>query len=350
VLKEVLPVLFHRKAALAAAVLMSLLMVLVGCGGSEQSSKAEDNILVVYNCNTDDWTAPIVKEFQEQTGIQVQLVAGGSGELMARVRAEKENPLGDIFWGGSLNTMKPKADLFENYTSVNEDHIQAAFKNVEGPMTRFTDIPSVIMVNTNLLGDVKVEGYEDLLNPALKGKIAFADPSKSSSSYEHLINMLYAMGNGDPDKGWDYVEKFCRNLDGKLLSGSSAVYKGVADGEYAVGLTFEEGGAKYVADGAPVRLVYMKEGVISKPDGIYIIKNAKHMANAKKFIDFITSKEAQSIITSSLHRRSVRDDVDPPVGLLPKDQIKIIDDEEQVVEKNKKAWLDKFKDIFTSVQ
>ena len=65
--------LFHQKAALAAAVLMSLLMVLVGCGGSEQSSKAEDNILVVYNCNTDDWTAPIVKEFQEQTGIRCSL-------------------------------------------------------------------------------------------------------------------------------------------------------------------------------------------------------------------------------------------------------------------------------------
>ena len=46
----------------------------------------------------------------------------------------------------------------------------------------------------------------------------------------------------------------------------------------------------------------------------------------------------------------MRDDVDAPVGLLPKDQIKIIDDNEQVVEKNKKAWLDKFKDIFTSVQ
>ena len=79
--------------------------------------------------------------------------------------------------------------------------------------------------------------------------------------------------------------------DGKLLSGSSAVYKGVADGEYAVGCTFEEGGAKYVADVAPVKLIYMKEGVISKPDGIYIIKNAKHMENAKKFIDFATSAE-----------------------------------------------------------
>jgi iron(III) transport system substrate-binding protein len=246
--------------------------------------------------------------------------------------------------------MKPKAALFEEYRSVNEDHVQEAFKNKEGSITRFTDIPSVIMINTNLIGDVKVEGYEDLLNPALKGKIAFADPSKSSSSYEHLINMLYAMGKGDPDKGWDYVEKLAKNLDGKLLSGSSAVYKGVADGEYAVGLTFEEGGAKYVADGAPVKLVYMKEGVISKPDGIYIIKNAKHMENAKKFIDFITSKEAQTLITQKLHRRSVRDDVAAPVGLLPKAEIKSITDNEEVVNKNKKAWLDKFKDIFTSVQ
>ena len=293
---------------------------------------------------------PLVQEFEKQSGVKVEVIAAGTGELLKRVESEKANPLGDIFWGGSLNTMKPKANLFENYKSANEDHIQAAFKNVEGPMTRFTDIPSVIMVNTNLIGDIKVEGYADLLNPALKGKIAMADPSKSSSSYEHLINMLYAMGNGNPDAGWSYVESFCKNLDGKLLSGSSAVYKGVADGEYAVGCTFEEGGAKYVADGAPVKLVYMKEGVISKPDGIYIIKNAKHMENAKKFIDFITSKEAQTLITQELHRRSVRDDVAPPKGLLEKSQIKIIDDEESVVEKNKKSWLDKFKDVFTSVQ
>ena len=94
----------------------------------------------------------------------------------------------------------------------------------------------------------------------------------------------------------------------------------------------------------------MKEGVISKPDGIYIIKNAKHMENAKKFIDFITSKEAQTLITQKLHRRSVRDDVAPPVGLLEKSDINIINDDENVVNQNKKTWLDKFKDIFTSVQ
>ena len=327
-----------------------------GCGGggeqndAAKSAGSDENKVVIYCPHPLAFINPLVEEFEKQSGVKVEVVAAGTGELLKRVESEKSNPLADIFWGGSLSTMKPKAALFEEYRSANEDHVQKAFENEEGSITRFTDIPSVIMINTNLIGDVKVEGYEDLLNPALKGRIAFADPSKSSSSYEHLINMLYAMGKGDPDKGWDYVEKLAKNLDGKLLSGSSAVYKGVADGEYAVGLTFEEGGAKYVADGAPVKLVYMKEGVISKPDGIYIIKNAKHMENAKKFIDFITSKEAQTLITQKLHRRSVRDDVAAPVGLLPKAEIKSITDNEEVVNKNKKAWLDKFKDIFTSVQ
>lgn len=327
---------------------------LAGCGGEKQSSESSgsesSDKLVIYCPHPLTFINPLVGEFEKQSGIKVEVVAAGTGELLKRVESETSNPLGDIFWGGSLNTMKPKAALFENYTSANEGHVQEAFKNTEGSLTRFTDIPSVIMVNTNLIGDIKVEGYEDLLNPALKGKIAHCDPSKSSSSYEHLINMLYAMGNGDPEKGWDFIEKFCKNLDGKLLSGSSAVYKGVADGEYVVGLTFEEGGAKYVADGAPVKLVYMKEGVISKPDGIYIIKNAKHMENAKKFIDFITSKEAQTIITEKLNRRSVRDDVAAPKGLLPKEEINIIQDDEKVVVANKKQWLDKFKDIFTSAQ
>lgn len=329
-------------------------LILAGCGGekkaaTEKPATEKTDKLVIYCPHPLSFINPLVSEFEKQSGVKVEVVAAGSGELLKRVESEKANPLGDIFWGGSLGTMKPRANLFENYTSANEDKIQAAFKNVEGPLTRFTDIPSVIMVNTKLIGDIKVEGYEDLLNPKLKGKIAFCDPAKSSSSYEHLINMLYAMGKGDPEKGWDYVKALCANLDGKLLSGSSAVYKGVADGEYAVGCTFEEGGAKYVADGAPVKLIYMKEGVISKPDGVYIINKAKNMENAKKFIDFITSKEAQTIIVEQLHRRSIRTDVAPPKGLIEKSQINIINDDEKVVVANQRQWLDKFKDIFTSV-
>ena len=137
------------------------------------------------------------------------------------------------------------------------------------------------------------------------------------------------------------------NTNNTLLSGSSAVYKGVADGEYPVGLTFEEGAAKYVNSGAPVKVVYMEEGTIVKPDGIYIVKNCKNMDNAKAFVDFATSKDAQTMITEDLNRRSVRSDLTGGKGLEPYENIKVIEDDINVVNTNKQVWLDHFKEIYT---
>ena len=324
------------------------LSLCLGC--SSEKSDTGENALVIYVSHPLVIVNPLVDDFKAKNpDINVDVIAAGTGELIKRVESEKSNPLGDVFWGGSLNTIKPKADLFENYITTNEASFLEEYKNVEGSITRFTTMPSVIMVHTNLAKNIKIEGYADLLNPALKGKIACADPSASSSSFEHLVNMLYAMGNGNPEKGWDYVKKLCANLDGKLLSGSSAVYKGVADGEYAVGLTFEEGGASYVASGSPVKLVYMKEGVVFKADGIYIIKNAKNMENAKKFVDYATSYDAQKTINEKLNRRSVRDDLPPSEILLSVDKINVIKDDDATVEANKQNWLNKFKDIFTGI-
>ena len=331
-------------------IIITTLFTLSLCLGCSSEKSASSNSLVIYCPHPLDFINPLVDDFKAKNpDINVDVIAAGTGELLKRVESEKDNPLGDILWGGTVTMAKAKIDLFENYTSTNEVNIADIYKNTEGPLTRCTAVPSVLMVNTNLSGNIKIEGYEDLLNPALKGKIAFADPSASSSSFEHLDNMLYAMGNGDPEKGWDYVKKLCANLDGKLLSGSSAVYKGVADSEYTVGLTFEEGGANYVALGSPIKLVYMKEGVIIKPDGIYIIKGAKNMESAKRFVDYATSYDAQKTITEKLNRRSVRNDLPPSEILLSVDKINIINDDEKVVDSNKQKWLDKFRDIFTSI-
>ncbi len=92
----------------------------------------------------------------------------------------------------------------------------------------------------------------------------------------------------------------------------------------------------------------MKEGVVSKPDGVAIIKGAKNMDNAKAFIDFLTTKEIQTMMASELNRRSVRNDVAPGKGLEPIEKINIIQDNQEAVAKNKSAWIEKFNDIFTS--
>ena len=325
---------------------LGLFYSMSGC--STEKSDTGENSLVIYSPHPLSFLNALVDDFKAKNpGINVELIGAGSGELLKRVESEKDNPLGDVLWGGTVTIVKPKAYLFEDFATTNSENIP--YKNVEGPLTRCTVVPSIIMVNTNLAGNIKIEGYEDLLNPALKGKIAFADPAAAQSPFEHLVNMLYAMGGGDTEKGWDYIRKFCANLDGKLLSGSSATYKGVADGEYTVGLTFEQGGVDYVAWGSPVKVVYMKEGVISKPDGVYIIKGAKNMENAKRFVDYITSYDAQKMINEKLNRRAVRSDLPPSDLFIPIEDINIIYDDEDLVVANKQKWLDKFRDIFTSI-
>ena len=69
---------------------------------------------------------------------------------------------------------------------------------------------------------------------------------------------------------------------------------------------------------------------------------------AKKFIDFLSSKETQTLIATQLNRRSVRKDAPPGEGLMPIASIKLIKGNDEVVGKSKRLWLDKFKDIYTS--
>lgn len=330
------------RAVLLAACL-AVWMLAAGCGGTVQQDgqKTAERELVVYCPHQMSLIKPVIAAFEHESGIGVKVIRGGTGELLAKLQSEKDAPQCDVLWGGAWNTVQPYGDLFEDYRTANADMMQPEFRG-EGPFIWFSDLPSVMMANTELMGGLEMRGYADLLDPALKGRIAMADPAKSSAAYEHLVNMLYAMGNGDPEAGWLYVAAFAEQLDGKLLDSSYAVYKGVADGEYVVGLTFEEGAAKCLADGAPVRVIYMKEGVISDPDGVFIIKGTGQRERAEQFVDFLTGKEVQQMLPAQLHRRSVRSDVSSPSNLPAKEDINIIYDDKSVVNSHKADWIERF--------
>lgn len=347
-----------KKLLAMLAIAAMALVCLAGCGGDSNNNSQQANngagqaeggkgTVIIYSPLTQSMIDSMCTQFEEDTGIHAECLAMGTGDALKRIETEVDNPQADILWSGTIGTVKNRSEYFADYKCANEDFFFDEYKNVEGNLTRFDTIPSVIMVNTDLIGDIEINGYEDLLNPELKGKIAFCDPAASSSAFEHLVNMLYAMGGGDTEAGWDYVAKFCEQLDGKLLSGSSAVYKGVADGEYTVGLTFEQGSAQYVGAGAPVKTVYMEEGVIFRGDGVYIIKGCPNEANAQAFVDWLTSKDVQEMMNNTQYRRTIRTDVPAGDAMVPMDQIKVITDDESDTAAHKSEWLDKFKDIFT---
>lgn len=363
---------FAKLASLTLALSLGATLFLAGCGDSKSSSAAPppaaggssaaseastapaeaSGKLVLYASTPEDFLNVIVSEFEAATGIKVELVNAGTGELYKRIEAEGDNPLGDVMLGGMVSSgYLPNANLWEEYTSPADSELPEAFRNTSGKVTAFSSVPTVIMVNNEKAKElgVTIKGFEDLLNPALKGQIVMPDPSQTSSGWEALVNMLYAMGDGDTDKGWAYVEKLMANMEGKLLQGSSAVHKGVADGEYAVGLVAEAMVDVYLEEGIDVSKVFMTEGVVVNVDGVAIIKGAQNMENAKKFIDFLISKEFQAKMgTLSPPRRPIRDDVDMGDKLIPASDINQIAIDPDYIAGNKEQMLDRFKDIATN--
>lgn len=311
---------------------------------AEEKPAETGGTLEVYVSHKEDVYGPIVKEFQERYGIQVNVVAAGTGELLKRVEAESANPMGDIMFGGGAESLEAYTDYFEPYETTEAGQINPNLKSSDNSWTPFSSLPIVIMYNDKLVAEDEVPtGWADLLDPKWKGQIAFTDPALSGSCFTAMVTMIKAEAN--EEAGWEFIRKFVENLDGKLLKSSSDIFKGVADGEFSLGVTLEESAHKYILADADVGMVYPAEGTSIVPDGTAIIKGAKNMDNAKLFIDFVSGPDIQKMLVVDMSRRSVRDDIEPTEGLPKLAEIKVVDYNIAEVSKEKETIMSQWKDI-----
>jgi iron(III) transport system substrate-binding protein len=104
----------------------------------------------------------------------------------------------------------------------------------------------------------------------------------------------------------------------------------VAKGEFAVGMTMEYAAQEYVAGGQKdIQIVYPTEGTVHRARGHGAREESPNPTEARKFYDFLASKETQEMLFKKFYRRPVRDDIDTTkVGLPPTTQFKVkpIDD------------------------
>ena len=292
------------------ALLCALLLTLSGCAPRPDPALAalapdESRRLIVYTSHKEEVYAPIVKEFEERTGIWVEVVTGGTGELLDRIETEAESPRCDVMFGGGVESLLSYVNLFEPYTCADADLLKPGLRREGDPWTPFSSLPVVLIYNTRLVAPGELTGWADLLEEKWKGKIAFADPAVSGSSYTAAATMLTALEGED----WALLERFVRNLDGNILSGSGEVVTAVAGGSRYVGVTLEETALKRQAQGANIGIVYPAEGTSDLPDGTSLIAGAPHPENAKAFLEFTQSVDVQTLVAGDLARRPVRVDV-----------------------------------------
>lgn len=300
-----------------------VLFMILASFGTALAEPEPTGTLTIYYSHSTEWADPLIQQFEEATSIKCELVQGGTSDLFAKVKAEAGNPQADIIWGGVADTYVANIGLFQPYTPKEVDILMPAAVGKDSMWHAFDIEPMVMVYNTDMISKENAPTrWEDMLDEQYKGRIACADPTTSSSSYGVLMGIINAYGT--QGEGYEFVEKLVQALDGKILSSSSAVYKGVAEGEYMIGMTYEEAALRYIGVGEPLAVVYPEEGTYSAPSPVAVVKDCKNLNSARAFVDFILGAEVQSQL-ASLNRRSSRQDIPVAENMTPMSEIKFVD-------------------------
>ena len=323
--------------------LLLIPLLLIGCTKKTNNSLKEiepskDNVLTIYTSHTESVYIPIVREFEELTGIWVQVEKSGTSDLLNRIENESKNPKCDVMFGGGVESLNSHKECFTPYVSSEENSLSHYFVNKNHIWTAFSALPIVIIYNPKLVKAENITGWNDLLKYEYRGKIALADPNVSASSYTAIVTMLSSVNAQEHP----FLARFMANLDNNLFDDSSKIITAVESGEYLVGITFEQSALKAKDQEKNIEIVYPIEGTSCVPDGSAIVKGCKHLENAKRFIDFTVNYKTQKLLQTSLYRRPVRFDIPSNDKFIPLQEIKLIDYDTEKSGENKEKLLNYF--------
>lgn len=321
--------------------LLGALGLTLGLAWSGTAALAASNTVVIYNAVSTKLIQAYVEEFQKQNpGVKAEVVSGGSGELLTRIKAEKANPRGDVLVGPDADVFDAEIDLFASYDSKEKAGFGKSTMHPDGKYYGFSTNFQAFIVNTKMMPlDKAPKSWADLAKPEFKGKILMANPAQSGSAFSQMHQVLSAYG-------WDVMTKIIQNAT--FVSSSKLAFQNVAKGEIPVGLTSEFNILVSKLDGNPVDFVYPSDGTALINDANGIIKGGPNPENARKFIDFISSKPAHVILVNLDKRRSARNDVAPPAGLPDAKTIKTVAYDSVGAAKNRAQELEKFDKIFSA--
>ena len=231
--------------------------------------------------------------------VQIKWVRDSTGIITAKLLAEKAAPQADVVMGLAASSLLllEKENLLLPYAPKGVDKLSKKYVSAaKPPMWVGMDVwGATICFNTveaAKQGLTKPASWQDLLKPEYKGKIVMPNPASSGTGYFDVSAWLTMFGS--EKKGWDYMDKLHENIGLYVHSGSKPG-KMAASGEFPIGITFEYRASKLKAEGAPIDLVFPKEGLGWDLEATGIMKTTKHLDAAKKLCDWCASKDANEL-------------------------------------------------------
>ena len=282
-----------RKCLLLAALCVLLLPASLIAGGQDEGGPQE---VVIYTALEEDETADyLALAKKEMPDLNVKWVRYSTGEVIAKLIAEKDNPQADVIYGTAVTELARVKDLLVAYKAKDFDKIGQDYKDPAGYWTAIDMYVAAFCVNKDRLAKKNLpmpKSWADLTKPEFKGEVIMPNPASSGTGYLQVTSLLFMNGikQGKED-GWEFLKKLHQNIVEYTNSGSAPA-KMAASGEVAVGVSFSYRVAKTLADGFPVTMVFPSEGSGYELEADALVKGAKHPEAAKRFLDWAITENA----------------------------------------------------------
>jgi iron(III) transport system substrate-binding protein len=241
---------------------------------------------------------PALEAFTRKTGIQVKMLTGNTGELFERLRAEADRTPADVLltvdagnlWNAARAGLLAKIDSPELATNI-----PAHLRDPENRWFGLTVRARTIMYNRNKVKPAELSTYEALGDPKWKGRLCLR-----TSGYIYNQSLLATMIKRHGEARTEEIARSWAANQPVLINSDTKILEAIAAGQCDVGLTNHYYLARILAKDAafPVLPFWANQqttGTHVNVSGAGVTTHARNRANAQKFIEFLSSAEAQQM-------------------------------------------------------
>lgn len=286
----------------------------------------EGEKVVIYTPFPEATAKELKRAFEAKTKIRVVQVKDGTTRVHGRLRAEKDRPKADVWYGGGGIVpfiSAAEEGLLEPYVPKGYDDMPEARGNLvlrdsDFHWTGMCIIALGYAYNPQVLPPEDApKTWQELADPRFHNRIEMWDPGVSGTAMLFLGSALQRAGT--EDEGWDYLKGYWQNLKGYTVEGKPAF--NVARGSVGIGIHFEHQVLEFieeqaggdVAGGSDNIRWYLPPDSPVSVDPIALIKNGPNPENGRRYIDFVMSEEGQRIVNRYFF--SVDPDLPAPGGM-----------------------------------
>jgi iron(III) transport system substrate-binding protein len=322
-----------KKFNIFMSLMLALVLALTGCvsstdknNDSKDSSKGketteESGVVNVYTSRHYETDQDLYKKFEGKTGIKVNVVEGEGDELMERLSMEGEATEADVYItadAGNLYQAKDRELLQAVESDVIAKNIPEKLRDVDNQWFGLTKRARVIVYAKDRVKPEELSTYEALTEPEWKGRVVVRS-SENMYNMSLLASFIEVMG-ADKAKEWaDGIKaNMARDPEGGDRDQAKAVVAGEADvaimNTYYLGVMAngEDEEERKVAENVGVFFPNQETtGTHINVSGAGVTKHAKNKENAIKFIEFLSSEEAQGQFAQANFEYPVNKNVEP---------------------------------------